>query len=64
MLLRSGDKDFEDLLKINVDKELDLIELPKEFLQDNQGGEFPQTYEKPLTDDLTLLGSGFHLSQE
>lgn len=47
MLLRSGEKDFEDLLKINVDKELELIELPKEFLQGNDGDEnFSKTYER------------------
>lgn len=47
MLLRSGQKENDDLFKINVDKELDLIELPKVFLQENQDiREFAKISEK------------------
>ena len=36
MVLRSGEKNFEELLNINMDKDLDLIQLPQEYLDNKE----------------------------
>ena len=67
MMLRSGEDEFDHLLKINVDKELDMIELPKEFVDANKDEDNIlriKVIEKVINDDLVMLGTSFNLTQE
>ena len=67
MMLRSGEDEFDHLLKINVDKELDMIELPKEFIDANKDEDNIlriKVIEKVINEDLVMLGTSFNLTQE
>ena len=67
MMLRSGEDEFDHLLKINVDKELDMIELPKEFVDANKDEDNIlriKVIEKVINEDLVMLGTSFNLTQE
>lgn len=65
MLLRTGEKNFEELLNINMEKEMEQIILPEQYLKNTaENQDTSVLIDRAVTDDITCLGQSFNLTQE
>ena len=63
MLLRTGEKNFEELLNINMEKEMEQIILPEQYLKNTEENQDKSILlDRAVTEDILSMGQTFNLT--
>lgn len=63
MLLRTGEMKFEELLNINMEKEMEQIILPEQYLKNTEENQDKSILlDRAVTEDIISMGQTFNLT--